>query len=1341
MSRGMFTMARSVLAVLLLATPLALAQGRSAQTGAQGQRSGTGQPEPAQPAAPTVPAVPANVCAPDDRVQAAMACPSSAVRFGHSASTAPPAAARAVQEERTKSKAAKKSAPTVQLDEATMRRRANLQRRSRELLEREVQLTATLVRNMQRSDPHRPDALMRLAENLQELSSAANAQGHELDEAIFQARQANNQRRVQELERQQQQYFQQARNFRQQLIRTFEVLVSDHPQYNRMDAVLFYLAFAYQDSNDMTNARRVYLNLIQRFPNSQYVPNAYLSFAEFFFEQGAMEEAQQFYNRVIAINTPENQVYGYALYKLAWVYFNLQNYEESLNTFFRVIEYARQHPENPSVAPLLRSARGELVTAYGAVYGVTRPLRPSEALNTFRRYAADENNAFEMLERLAELYQDNGQWPNSIAVYHELMAQRSNSDKFCLWQGAVAKAVVASRPRDEQMREIQRLVDVYDRYRDPNSGRSQEARNQCRDVTARVVFDVASHWHLEAIGRSAEGQQQTRGTRDPTTMARAAQLYDLLLDRFPDLDQVTFPEYDRRDWPTRYRIAYYRADILRDQGNFAECGPAYDRVVEMNPQGEFTEDAAYKAVLCYNDLFSARLAEQSRRRPTRENTGGRNESQQQTGGRNRNQPADEAARLAPRELNEQEAGMLRAFTRYICFAGAAIQAQSGSSGQGAQAGRQAAPAQGGSAEEDLRTVLLTIKYRRAYLYYAANKFEEASALFREIAFSDPTVPDPENLREIAADLYLDSLNVMGSRWNPPRPACYDAMERDVPRIKERFCGPQTRSQHEEFCTRMDVLGCQILRKRAEALHSARRFAEAGHEYIQIVRGHPECQRLPDARIDEILYNAAIEFDAANMLGRAMRVRDVLVQRFLPRGSQWAQRALYRLAGNYHAIQVFSRAADFYEQYADYVNEHRQEALRADPEAVNQAADALRQATLFRIGLGEEQRALEDAAKFARYFGNDPQRRRQAASVVFSIGQIYQDRAARLARQTGGTPEERARRQAAIRAAWQDVVRHYTNFVNRYARNGTLDQQIQGNVALGRGYWNLDDLEHAQLYFRAAVNAWGEPPAAQGGQRGMAPGEARIREQLGEDANDAVEKSREAVAEARFYLAEIVYRRFTQRRLPQYRGPATRRAYDQWAQRTLQPFIAEQRRYLEQDATQQYTAVIAMHVPNWEIAAAARLADMFYQFAQYIRTAEVPPDVRRNPDLLDAYNVMRDEYTQQFINLAKTGFEACIRRSTEVHWFNEWSQLCERSLNQIDRRQYPLADEIRVEPNLIFSRPTNSRPVYQLTGPGGEEEEGGTGQSGGLGGSADVSDSGSGGGGQASTTGSSAGGGR
>lgn len=1139
---------------------------------------------------------------------------------------------------------------------------------------------------MNRSDSHRPDALMRLAEDYGELATMDNGAAEDLEENLHQARQPNNTAQVQTVQRQQEQLRTQARQWREQLITAFRALVQDHPNYPQMDRALFSLAFAYQEANNFNEARVVYRTLIQRFPNSPFVPNAYLSFAEYFFDQGEMENARQFYDRVLQVQDESNQVYGYALYKMAWVQFNLQDFQASLQRFFDVIEYGRNHPNAPSVTPLLRNARMELVGVYGQVYGTAqRPLNPTNAFNTFQRYAADENNAFEMFEKLAELYQDGGQWPNSIATYHALMERRPNSDRFCVWQAQVARAVVAGRASNTQrMTEVQRLLDVYDTYRSSTS-RPQEAKNECRNNAARVAFDVASHWHLEAIGRSAEGQQQTRGTRNPETMRLTGELYQKILDTFPDFDQVEFPEYDRRDWPNRYRIAYYRADILRDQGDNEHCGPAYDAVVDMNPQGEFTEDASYKAVLCYNDWFQSQF--QVQRNPVanaRHATPGRGRQQQTEAER----LAERRQAVVARDFNPMEQAMLRAFTRYTCFVQPAQGAQQDADGQ------------------DVRTVVLTIKYRRAYLYYNAHKYEEAATLFREVAHSDAAAPDPENLREISGDLYLDSLNVMGELWTPQRPGCFDDMARELPELMGIFCTPATRPQHEDFCRRVEELQCQVLRKKAETLGTSGRHRESAREYVGIVRGHRECGRL-----DEMLYNAAIEYDAAFLLGRAMRVRDRLVQAFLPRNSPWAQRALYHLAGNYHAIQVFSRAAELYEQYAEYVAGNRQTAIASanaaaqashttpeDP--VQQAADALRQATIFRIGLGEEDRALANADRFARLFGRDPNRRRTAANVVFSIGQIYSDRVARLRRQATTGSDARQDRDRQIRGAWNDLVRHYEGFMRNWAAQGTLDQKIQGAVALARGYWGLEDYRRAEGYLRQAVEAWGA-----GAQGQPTAGERTIREQLGDEAGDAVEKSRDAVAEAKFYLAELVYQRFMAQRVPAYNGGSRRAAFDSWNTRTFTPYI-QNRMHLVEQATQLYQGVMEMHVPNWEIAAAYRLANLYYQFAVTIRTAPVPPDVRRNADLLDAWNVLRDERTQPFINTASTGFQACITRSTQVHWFNEWSQRCERELNEIDRNRFPLADEIRVQPTLVFSRPVTSRPIYELETSADSEEEGG-----------------------------------
>ena len=1256
---------------------------------AQSRRNAT--PAPAAAAAatevPTVPTVPADVCIAPEARSRALECPAGAQRYGSHRDTAPPAAARANERE-AHAHANEHRTPGQGLDRDMLMRRRNIEHRSAQLLLQEAQLTATLVRRMSATDPHRPDTLMRLAEDYQELATMENGGAEDLEDDLFAARQAHNDALVARITGQQTEHRNTARQYRDQLIAAFRNLVDQHPNYEQMDRALFYLAFAYQDGNDFNNARTVYRTLIQRFPQSPFVPNAYLSFAEYFFEQGEMENARQFYERVLAVQDENNQVYGYALYKMAWVLYNLQDFEGSLNKFYEVIEYGRAHPNAASVTPLLRNARMELVTVYGSVFGTAaRPLNVGNAFATFQRYASDEENSYAMFEKLAELYQDAGQWPNAVASYHALMERRANSDRFCFWQSQVARAIVASRPKAEQLVEVNRLVDVYNTFR--ASSRSTEVKTECRNQAARVTFDVASHWHLEAVGRSAEGAVQTRGTRNPDTMRMTGELYQKILDEFPEFDQVEFTEYDRRDWPTRYRIAYYRADILRDSGDNEHCGPAYDAVVEMNPGGEFTEDAAYKAVLCYNDSFTANFSNAASRNQPRPGArpGAPARNNQQTDAQRR---IEDRARLVPRELNARETAMQRAFTRYVCF----VQPDATHAAEG----------------DDPRTVMLTIKYRRAYVYYVANRFEEAATLFKDVAHSDAATPDPENLREIAGDLLLDSLNVMGDMWNPQRPACFTAMAEELPELMTRFCSATLRPQHEEFCHRVEDLQCQVLRKHAETLGSTGHHVEAAREYVHIVRTHRECGRLP-----EMLHNGAIEYDAALLLGRAMRVRERLVQIFLPRNDPWAQRNLYRLAGNYHAIQVFGRAADLYEQYAEYVATNRVAAVHAAEEAhrlapaipvedvVQQAADALRQATIFRIGLGEEEHALENSRKFARFFGSDPARRRVAANVVFSIGQIYSDRVARLRRQPTTSSEERHQRDLQIRTAWNDLIHHYEGFMRTYAASGTLDQKIQGAVALARGYWNVDNFAQARTYYQQAVDAWGAS-TGEGAQQ-TSPGMATIREQLGAEAGEAIEKSKDAVAEARFYLAEALYQRFMALHLPRIPG-TNRRAFDAWATNQLTPYIHTRQGLLD-EATRKYVEVANMHVPNWEIAAFARLADMYYQFAVTIRTSPVPPDVQHNADLLDAWNVLRDERTQPFMNTAGEGFQRCIRTATEVHWFNEWSTLCERELYQIDRLRFPLADEIRVEPNLVFSRATSSRPVYQLqTAAEGEEEPAG-----------------------------------
>ena len=82
-----------------------------------------------------------------------------------------------------------------------------------------------------------------------------------------------------------------------------------------MDVVLFQLAQLLAEDKQEERARPLYKRLIKEYPQSPYLPHAYLAFADHFFESRDLENAVSFYDRVLQY--PDSSVYGYALYKQA----------------------------------------------------------------------------------------------------------------------------------------------------------------------------------------------------------------------------------------------------------------------------------------------------------------------------------------------------------------------------------------------------------------------------------------------------------------------------------------------------------------------------------------------------------------------------------------------------------------------------------------------------------------------------------------------------------------------------------------------------------------------------------------------------------------------------------------------------------------------------------------------------------------------------------------------------------------------------------------------------------------------------------------------------------------
>ncbi len=1076
--------------------------------------------------------------------------------------------------------------PSVEIDAAALRNKGDLQVRAEKLLDREITVLKRLVKNTPTDSPKRSEILLRVAETYFELQQSANAKVRSFDEPIFQAQQAKDKNKVKQLQAQQAEAQKKLDEYRKEAIKAYAQLVQDHPTFKRMDEVLFALAFSLDEMKQSDKAREVYYRLIKNFPESKFVPNAYLSFAEHYFATGDMQAANKFYAKVTEFPPERNQVYGFALYKQAWVKYNLEDFKGSLTNFVEVIEFAKSHPEARDAANLMKQSRRELVMPYARVG------TPAKALEFFGRFAENDAQKYEMLESLAELYYDTGEWGPTVQTYHKLMSELPDSDKLCYWQSRITNAELASGNKKNGVTELTRLVDVSEAWQ--SGTKSDEAKTQCKQYAAQTLVDLATAWHREAIGTDTQP-----GTNDRRTMEMSAQLYRLLLEKFPDMGQMEFPAIDKRDWPNEYRVSYFYAELLWKMEKWAECAPAFDKVVDLDPKGAFTADAALAAVLCYNNLYQQSFAanEKTVNKPAKKQGKGKKHE-------------DDKPDMAAREFTPLEAGMLKAFQRYICFV---------------------------PNSEDLPTM----KYRRARIYYEANRFEESAVMFKDIAYNHK---DSE-LSEYAANLYLDSLNVLASmREGDLRPQCYDQMAANVPELHALYCSTQeAKNEHDGLCGPLEQLRCDIQRKKAEAHQSKKEYRDAAYTYVNIFRKYPECGKL-----DEVLYNAAINFEASKLLGRAIKVRGVLIDKFPE--SSLAKKAIYLTGANFQALALYPKAADYYEQFATrFPGEDGKGCTEAEKAADTcpKASEALQDSVFFRLGLGDDQKAVDDAKLYEKNFAKVHPR--ETSQVVYSLASIYE-------------------RQGD----WKKVADHYQNYLKQYGRQALPNEEIRANTQIGVAYWKLDKKADAEKYFKAATKLW----------QGGAPGQ--IEKLAGGDAEKAqkwVAEASQATAQALWYLAEYDFASFTKIAFPELKGKADMKKVNEWAQGPFVKWIEAKGKALK-SAEDAYGKVRDLKAPMWDIAAAERVGVMYRTFVDEFRDAPVPDEIKKDPELMDIYLGSLDEKSQPWVVKATGAFDFCMSLATQVRWFNEFSQQCEQELNRLDPRKYPLAAELRGAPNYV-----------------------------------------------------------
>ncbi len=1119
----------------------------------------------------------------------------------------------------------KETGPVLTLDQFVEQKAKQIQK----IVDQQIQKMQSLIKVTQDDDREKPDLYFRIAELYAEKQRFYSFEARALDQKIFEAPASDKSR----LKSQQAAHEAAEKKW---LLKAVEAYIgaTAYKKYDRMDEVLFKLAYLLTSVKREEQARDFFHRLIKDHPNSKYIPDAYLSFAEYFFGKGEIDAALKFYEKVEQF--PKSSVWSYAFYKKGWCYVNLGDHKKALEIFVKVVEDARAGKGSGNKAQraaLEKEAKKDIVKAYAHVGG------PDKAWEFFQRTGGDF--APKMIESLAELYWEQGKFGDSSRVYRKIISMNMESPRICEWQNKIVRNTLSEGNKRDQVQEIQRLGTVFDRMREMKSLK-KEVMEECQNSYHDTAKELALIWHKEA-----------QKTQNPDTYQLTKFLYKEYLDHF----QKEKGSYD---------MAFFYGELLFKLENWREAAEQYTKVVEMSPSGKHTKEAAYAAVISWKNALNV-------------DDDGMGDDMKQMQEKYKKEKKHE-----PIPLPEYQQKMLAAFDTYIKYVPDAPE-------------------------------LVNIKYRKARIFYEYNHYEEAAKYFADIVEKHVK----HELALYSANLLLDSLNAVGKT-------------KEVVRWVDRFLEIPELMKDASFGKEMTSLKSDTYAMEAKNYEKVKNYKECGRSMEASADTLPEHAQHP-----ERLWDAGVCYQNAHLIGQALRMRVALIKAH-PK-NPLAQRALFQVASGYHQLAFYTKAADHYEEFANKFPGEKK------------AVVALGNATAFRIGLGESDRAIADMNTFIRFYGT--KKPQDAAGVFFQMGDVFEKQ-----------------------KKMDDLTKHLDAYLKKWGPHGGIDKQILAHFRMGEIAWKesckqggvngacieikrvaasgkekafhdenvkrkkagkkllkepkrtqcgpptkskvvIFDREkaatkRAQDHFATVIKLWNKGEAAKK-VPGKDAGEQQAR--LGAAAY--------AVAGAAFYQAELEYEAFLRVKFPEgldFQQPssydskkkqdATKKKFEE-SQKKFTSYLNDKQKVtvkLVGDPTAKlkgmYENVLDFKVAHWTIASAARIGQVWQNFTDQLYTAEIPKDLKEQDEW---GNRPREIFCDALVDKAEpieskavTGFEVCLKAATNESWFNEWSRLCEVELNQMQPSDYPLASEARPEAGYVATTMTPADLVSEL--PGAEE---------------------------------------
>jgi len=366
-------------------------------------------------------------------------------------------------------------------------------------------------------------------------------------------------------------------------IALYQQLITGFPDYRFAHGMYYLLAYCLGEMGQGDEAQVAYQTLIERFPGSPFVPEAWVRLGDWHFDAvkaDSLQNAAQAFTKMY--DFPTHPLFARAIYKLGWTYYRMDDFEHAVDSFTRLLDHyvgvARETGQKPGGDVWPEAIQYTAISFADESWGGVARAKAFFEARGRRPYEG------EIFARLGDVFFDGTKYALAVEAYKEVLTAAPLSPEAPKVQAKIVLAWSRDRQFERESKEREVLVQTYSEgtpWWDKNKG-DPDLLSTVRDLTEKSMLRASSFHHQQAQAFKQEGKLEA-AVAEYRVAARA---YGDYLERFPHSKQA-------------YELAYNFADCLYNALEFDGAARVYASVRDNPADDRYESEAALSAVISW----------------------------------------------------------------------------------------------------------------------------------------------------------------------------------------------------------------------------------------------------------------------------------------------------------------------------------------------------------------------------------------------------------------------------------------------------------------------------------------------------------------------------------------------------------------------------------------------------------------------------------------------------------------------------------------------------------------------------------------------------------------------